>query len=170
MEIVTIPLSGYLTHTDSMGRKEVIQKGMIQVMSAGSGIWHSEMNEHDSENAELLQIWVFPNERDVEPKYNDKNYELSSNVWTNIVGPKGKHPNWIHQDAWFCIAQIEKGTALNYDLKDPAHGVFLFVIEGAVKTGEQILSRRDALEITDTDTIKIEIEADALVLAIEVPV
>jgi len=184
MEIITIPLSGQLEHSDSMGNSGTISKGEVQVMSAGSGLQHSEKNKNSDEPVKLLQIWVFPNKKNVEPRYDQKVFDLSAakNKLLTIVSPMGKtdaRPEDsvgrglnIYQDAWFSLGKLEKDFTTTYSLHKKENGVYAFVIEGDVTINGEKLNRRDGLGITDADKPRVEIKADsdAELLLMEVPV
>jgi len=172
MEIITIPLSGELHHKDSMGNFGAIKKGEIQVMSAGTGIQHSEFNGSKEKPVTLLQIWVFPRENGVEPRYDQ--LKISDNVVDNefqqIVSPNPEDAGvWIHQDAWFHLGNFTENTTKTYEIKKSGNGVYVFVISGSVKIGDTILNQRDALGIEDTDKFDLEISENSEVLLIEVP-
>lgn len=172
MEIITIPLAGQLEHRDSMGNTGVISKGEVQVMSAGSGIEHSEKNKNANEIVNLLQIWVFPNTKNVEPRYDQKAFDLdaSKNKLLNIVSPMGSPEGLnIHQHAWFHLGKFDKDTKITYELKDKNNGVYAFVIEGSLTINDEKLSKRDGMGIKDADKLSISIEADAELLLMEVP-
>lgn len=172
MEIVTIPLKGVLAHKDSMGTKQTLKAGEIQIMSAGSGLTHSEFNNSESEGINLLQIWVFPLERDIEPRYNQKQFDINerSNKFHTIVSPgKENGALWINQNAYFSLADIEKGKTLSYDIKYKGNGAYLFVIEGSVNAAGETLGRRDGMGIEDTDSFKITPIENSQILVIDVP-
>ena len=171
MEIVSIPLQGDLEHKDSTGRNEVIRQGDVQIMSAGTGIRHSEFNHNKDEDVHFLQIWVFPKERDIEPKYGQKTFlpEDRMNKWQTVVSPTDEQALWINQDATFSLANLDAGSELEYQVKHPGNGVYLFVLNGELKAAEEKLDTRDAIGITDTDNFKIKASSYAEVLAIEVP-
>ncbi|MEO6906573.1 MAG: pirin family protein [Abditibacteriaceae bacterium] len=172
MEIITIVRKGTLAHKDSMGNEGVIEAGDIQVMSAGTGVRHSEFNALPDTDAELFQIWAFPNEKNVEPRYEQLKLEEGAreNKFQQIISPNADDDGlWIHQDAWFHLAKIDSGTTLNYDLKNPGNGVYLLVIEGDVSVGDQKLHRRDGLEIEDAESFEVTADEDAEVLLMEVP-
>jgi redox-sensitive bicupin YhaK (pirin superfamily) len=172
MEIITIVRKGALAHKDSMGNEGVIEAGDIQVMSAGTGVRHSEFNALPDTAAELFQIWVFPNQKNVEPRYEQLTLDATKrhNQFQQIISPNADDDGlWIHQDTWFHLAQIDAGTALNYTLKNPGNGVYLLVIEGSVSVNGQKLNRRDGLEIEDAENFDITADAGAEVLLIEVP-
>lgn len=172
MEIITIPLSGALEHKDSMGKSGVIKAGEIQVMSAGSGIYHSEFNHGKTEPVSLLQIWVLPDKRDVEPRYDQFTYNRSytNNKLHQVISPKNSDDgSWIHQQAWFSLGNMEKKREIGYSLKKTGNGIYLFVIDGEVETDSSILEKRDAIGITEADQIKIRAIDDSEILVIEVP-
>jgi quercetin 2,3-dioxygenase len=172
MEIVTIPLEGKLAHKDSTGNEGIIRKGDVQIMSAGTGIRHSEYNASATEFAKLLQIWVFPKLKNIKPVYGQKTFDLEGrrNKWQVVVSPEASEEGLnINQDARFSLADLEAGKTIRYHMKWKNSGLYLFVIDGAVKAGSQSLSKRDALGISETEQVTIEAVGDAQVLAIEVP-
>jgi redox-sensitive bicupin YhaK (pirin superfamily) len=172
MEIITIVRKGALAHKDSMGNEGVIEAGDIQVMSAGTGVRHSEFNALPDTAAELFQIWVFPNKKDVEPRYEQLKLDAAKrhNQFQQIISPNANDDGlWIHQDAWFHLAKIDGDKSLQYDVKNPGNGVYLLVIEGSVSVNRQELNRRDGLEIEDAENFEITASEDAEVLLMEVP-
>jgi redox-sensitive bicupin YhaK (pirin superfamily) len=172
MEIITIPLEGKLAHKDSTGNEGIISKGDIQIMSAGTGIRHSEYNASQTEQARFLQIWVFPKLENIRPVYGQKAFDLKNrkNKWQVIVSPDVTEQALnINQDARFSLADLDEGKSIGYEMKWKNSGLYLFVIEGTVKTKDLSLSKRDALGISETDQVKIEAVSDAQILAIEVP-
>lgn len=170
MEVITIPLKGYLRHGDSLEHSDVITPGDIQVMSTGSGIYHSEYNDSDTEYLELLQIWVLPRENDTKPVY--KNYNIrkveKKNRFGFIVSPDGKSPASILQDAWFSLGEFEAGEKAEYKLHKSNTGVYCFVIEGEIKIGDLVLSRRDGAGLYETPGFTVEAIKDAHILLMEV--
>jgi len=172
MEIISIPLFGDLEHKDSMGNHGVISTGEIQVMSAGTGITHSEFNKNKDKEVRFLQIWVFPNKRNVTPRYDQISLtEIEKpDEFNQILSP---NPNdqgvWIHQNAWFQLADLSEGWEGKYELKDPKNGVYFFVIEGEVTVVGQKLSRRDGLGVSESDSIKITSNSLSRLLVMEVP-
>ncbi|PLX12533.1 MAG: hypothetical protein C0597_13065 [Marinilabiliales bacterium] len=170
MEIITIPLSGDLEHKDSMGNSGVIRRGEIQVMSAGAGIQHSEFNHNKNQELKLFQVWIFPNKRDVEPRYDQISIPDKENELFQIVSPnKDDDGVWIHQDAWFHLGNLTQGWNGNYLFKGNNHGVFAFVIEGKITIDNHKLEKRDALQISETKEFNIRAEKDSRILLIEVP-
>lgn len=174
MEIVTIPLEGGLKHRDSMGNEGVISFGEVQVMSAGSGVRHSEMNASTREQAKTLQIWVFPQLQNVEPRYDQKSFDFESNrnKFVNVVCPYDKKEGdalWVYQQTWFTIGLFDGGQSISYKINRKGNGVYLFLIEGEIKIGDTALSKRDAVGITDLDELEINVQQPAKILLIEVP-
>jgi redox-sensitive bicupin YhaK (pirin superfamily) len=175
MEIVSIPLYGDLEHKDSMGHTEVIKAGEVQVMSAGSGITHSEYNANEDRPVNFFQIWVFPDKKNVEPRYDQRAFDFihNKNKLVQIVGPKDDQENtalWIHQNAWFSTGTFDKGTVSDYQIKKKGNGVFAMVVEGEFTVAGQKLYHRDALGIWDTDYAGITADSDnARILLIDVP-
>jgi redox-sensitive bicupin YhaK (pirin superfamily) len=172
MEIISIPLRGALEHGDNTGGKGIIQSGEVQIMSAGSGLSHSERNASRTDDINFLQIWVFPKVKNIEPRYDQRAFPASERKarWQNIVSPeKDSEALWINQDAWFSLANFEKGNIVEYALHQPGHGAYVFVIDGDVTIGDQQLSRRDGIGIWNTETISITADSKAEVLLIEVP-
>jgi len=174
MEIVTIPQNGALRHKDSMGNSEVIESGEIQLMSAGSGVEHSEQNASTTEPCKLFQIWVFPETDEVEPRYQQKKIAsiINQNEITTIIYPKDKAKEndlWIHQQAYFNLGEFTEKTDTTYSLKNATHGVYIFVIEGTIIIGNDTLQSRDALGIWETKEIKLTAQKNSRVLLIEVP-
>ena len=172
MEIITIPLEGAIEHQDSMGHKEVIQSGDIQVMSAGTGIAHSEYNANKDKPLKLLQIWVIPRENNVTPRYGQATLRPKDRINTlqQIVSPGPDTEGiWINQDAWFHLGTLEKGFQTEYQIKKKGNGVYAFVIDGDVTINGVSLNKRDALGISDTDKLSIIADSAAELLLIEVP-
>lgn len=172
MEIISIPLEGDLEHRDSMGNVAVIRKGDIQVMSAGTGISHSEFNRNKDQAVKFLQIWIYPNKRNVEPRYGQLtlNLEDRHNRLQQVLSPSPDDEGvWIHQDAWFHISRLDDGKKLSYTLKRKGNGVYAFVLEGDVKVNGQLLNRRDGLGLSGLDAFEIEGVKGAELLLMEVP-
>mgnify|MGYP002624470195 CR=1 FL=1 len=172
MEIITVPLSGALRHKDSMGNEFVIKKGEVQAMSAGTGITHSEFNASDSEEVSLLQIWVKTREKDIEPNYSQKQFDLAKrkNSLQLIVSPDGREGSTlIHQDAYFSLCDLDKGKNIAYTKKKKDNILYLFVIEGKLKVSDKELSSRDGLGITEFDSLEISAQMNSEILLMEVP-
>jgi redox-sensitive bicupin YhaK (pirin superfamily) len=174
MEIITIPLEGGLMHKDSMGNEGVIRFGEVQVMSAGSGVEHSEMNASKTERAKTLQLWVFPDTEEVTPRYDQKSFDLEQhkNTFVNVVSPKDHNDSnalWVHQKTFFNLGIFDENTTVNYPIQIPNNGVYLFLIEGEIEINNQILTARDAIGITGTSAFDIKINSTAKILLIEVP-
>lgn len=173
MEIISIPLEGDLEHKDSMGNVSVIRHGDVQVMSAGTGIYHSEFNRNRDELVKFLQIWVFPNKRNVTPRYDQITLNISDrhNKLQQILSPSPDDDGvWIHQDAWFSMGKFDKGVSLDYDLHKKDNGVYFFVLKGDLKVDETTLNTRDGFGVWETEKIRIEALADeAEVLVMELP-
>jgi len=172
MEIISIPLSGDLAHKDSMGNGSIIRNGEIQVMSAGTGITHSEMNPNADIPVQFLQIWVIPNKRNVQPRYQQISIaeRAKPNGFQQILSPNPDDEGvWIHQNAWFNLAKWEKGASKSYTLNNPKNGVYVFVIKGEAQIGGQTLHERDGLGVWDTDSFELIASSDAEILLMEVP-
>ena len=172
MEIVTIPLTGALEHQDSMGNKEVLHAGEVQAMSAGTGIFHSEYNAKADEPCTLLQIWIFPEERNVTPQYAQKFYDVDAvkRDWHAVVNPMGKGDGLgIHQQAWFNLTRISAGERRDYAVKRAENGVYFFVIEGGISLDSQALGTRDAAGVWGQERYAVTATEDAYVLAIDLP-
>nr|WP_315166697.1 pirin family protein [uncultured Flavobacterium sp.] len=174
MEIITIPLEGGLQHRDSMGNEGVIGFGEVQVMSAGSGVEHSEMNASQKNEAKTLQLWVFPDTENVAPRYDQKSFDIENqiNTFVNIVSPKDKNDGnalWVYQKTFFHLGIFDSNTTIKYEVKIPKNGVYLFLIEGEIEVNNQTLKARDAMGITDFDQFEIKISTKSKILLVEVP-
>ena len=172
MEIITIPLIGDLTHQDSMGHAAVICEGDIQVISAGTGIYHSEQNKRQDSPVELLQLWLFPNQQNVTPRYDQISIRdlKKENAFYQILSPhQDDEGSWIHQDAWMQLGDFSKETKTTYTLGAPSNGVYVFVIDGSIEIDGQTLNQRDALGVWDTTSIDLNITKNSRVLLIDVP-
>jgi len=172
MEIISIPLEGDLEHKDSMGNVAVIKNGEIQVMSAGTGIQHSEYNKSKDAAVKFLQIWVFPNKKNATPRYDQIPLLLEDrkNKLQQVLSPNPDDAGvWIHQNAWFHLADFDKGTTVDYQFKAKGNGLYIFDLKGDLKIDDQIINTRDGLGIWDTDGVKITAETDAEFLLMEVP-
>ena len=153
MEIITIPLSGQLEHKDSMGNGSVITAGEVQVMSAGTGVMHSEFNPSPTEHTNLLQIWIFPEKKDVTPRYDQRKFNADAfrdTIKTVVNNSENDSSLFIHQKAVISMARVSAGREMEYALHYPGHGVYVFVIEGKLEIGKSVLLRRDAMGITET--------------------
>lgn len=172
MEIVTIPFTGAIKHKDSTGGEGVIKAGDIQIMSAGSGVQHSEANESATNPVTLFQVWVFPKERNIKPRYDQKTFDVQerANKWQTVVSPLEEDKAlWINQDARFSLTRLDAGKEIIYSNGFKNNGVFLVTINGKVEVNGQQLNKRDALGISGTENFTISASEDAELLAIEVP-
>ena len=174
MEIITIPLEGGLQHRDSMGNEGVIRFGEVQVMSAGSGVEHSEMNASQKEEAKTLQLWVFPDRENATPRYDQKSFDIENqiNTFVNVVSPNDRNDGnalWVYQKTFFHLGIFDSNTTTNYSVRIPKNGVYLFLIEGEIRINDQVLKARDAMGINNFESFKIEIIAKSKILLVEVP-
>lgn len=172
MEIISIPLEGDLEHRDSMGNTAVIRQGDIQVMSAGTGVYHSEFNKNHDREVQFLQIWLFPERENVEPRYDQITLEEAQlqNRLHQILSPHADDAGvWIHQQAWFHLGQFEAGRGETCNIRRAGNGAYCFLLEGQARIGGQLLDRRDGIGLWDTDRFEIQAETDARVLVMEVP-
>ena len=157
-----------------MGNEGVIESGDIQIMSAGSGVEHSEMNANTTQSVKLFQIWVFPEEENVSPRYDQKKIAplLKNNQFSAVVKPRSHAAAdelWVHQQAWFNIGEFSETTITDYKLNNPANGAYIFVIDGTIVVDNETLNKRDAIGVWDTNSVSITAEKDSRVLLIEVP-
>ncbi|HEX3023916.1 MAG TPA: pirin family protein [Chitinophagaceae bacterium] len=171
MEIVSIPLFGDLHHKDSTGRDKIIRQHDVQIMSAGSGIQHSETNANHDKDVKFLQIWVLPKIQNIEPRYNQKLFlpEDRINKILTVVAPDNENAIWINQDAWFSLANLSKDFSIDYSIHKKENGVYAFVIKGDVTINNIALNEKDGLGISETDTLNITANNDAELLLIDVP-
>ena len=171
MEIVSIPLDGDLEHNDTTGRHEIIKQGDVQIMSAGSGIAHSEKNANHNKEVKFLQIWVMPKEKNIAPRYEQKTFNTidRQNKFLTVVAPDNEAAVWINQDAWFHLGNLKKGFTTDYAIKQKGNGVYAFVLEGDVTINGQILNKRDGYGIWETETILIRADRDSELLLMDVP-
>lgn len=172
MEIITIPLEGALSHKDSMGNSSTIHAGEIQVMSAGSGIYHSEFNASNTNPIELFQIWIYPNKKNVEPRYQQISLQdiSSENSLYQILSPHANESGvWIYQDAWIYMGNFTTDTDCIYKVHSANTGTYTMVIEGEISIESIALSKRDAIGIWNSDEIRIRAHAHSKILIIEVP-
>jgi redox-sensitive bicupin YhaK (pirin superfamily) len=173
MEIISIPLEGDLEHQDSMGNNTVIKHGDIQVMSAGTGIKHSEYNKNKDKPVKFLQIWVIPNKKDVTPRYDQITLDPKDriNKLQQVLSPNPEDAGvWIHQDAWFHIGKFDQGFQTQYNIKKVGNGMYAFVLYGQFELAGQQLNERDALGITDFNQFELKaLTPDAEILLMEIP-
>jgi len=172
MEIISIPLEGDLEHKDSMGNVAVIKKGDVQVMSAGTGIYHSEYNKNSDREVKFLQIWVYPNKKGLDPRYDQISLEdiRKENDFYQILSPdKEDQGVWIHQQAWFHMGDFHRNLSTRYALKKEGNGVYAFVLEGEIEIEGQKLETRDGIGLWDTHEIQVSAQAASRVLLMEVP-
>lgn len=172
MEIISIPLHGDLEHKDSMGNHGVITTGEIQVMSAGTGIFHSEFNKNKDKEINFLQIWIIPNKRNVTPRYDQISLSdvAIQNELYQILSPNSDDQGvWIHQNAWFHLGDLSEGWKGKYTLKSHGNGVYFFVIEGNVTVAGQVLNQRDGFGVSEIDEIEITASSRTKLLVMEVP-
>ena len=173
MEIITIPLEGDLEHKDSMGNIGVINEGEIQVMSAGTGVHHSEYNKNADQAVKVLQLWVFPKKQNVTPRYDQMSIRdlKKPNDFYQVLSPNSEDEGmWVHQDTWFHLGEFDVKKSLDYTIKKPGNGVYVFVIEGSLNVDGESLKIRDAIGIWDTETISFTVQPRSKVLLVEVPV
>jgi redox-sensitive bicupin YhaK (pirin superfamily) len=173
MEIISIPLEGDLEHKDSMGNTTVIKNGDIQIMSAGTGVFHSEYNKNKDKLVKFLQIWVYPNKKNVTPRYDQITLAKNErkNKFQQIISPNADDDGiWIQQDAWFHLGDFDKGVISDYKIKKSVNGVYVFIIKGAATIGDQKLDSRDGFGIWNTDQFSITANSDDTeILLMEVP-
>lgn len=172
MEIISIPLEGDLEHKDSMGNTTTIKEGDVQVMSAGTGVQHSEYNKNSDQEVKFLQIWVFPNKRNVEPRYDQISIREieKKNAFYQVLSPNSEDVGvWIHQDAWFHLGKFEEGKTDSYQIKKEGNGVYAFILEGEVEINGQKLEKRDGFGLWDVDAFDFKSTSDSRVLLMEVP-
>ena len=170
MEIISIPLEGDLEHKDSMGNTAVIREGEIQVMSAGTGIKHSEYNRNKDQQVKFLQIWLFPHTKNVTPRYDQIKIDTSPNKLNQILSPDAEDEGvWIHQNAWFHLGNFNKQQNMDYQLKNPENGVYVFLIEGSAEVEGESLNQKDAIGLWDLKQFSIKAEKGSKILLMEVP-
>jgi quercetin 2,3-dioxygenase len=172
MEIVSIPISGKLAHKDNTGIAKTIEVGEVQIMSAGTGIRHSEFNESDSSPVNFLQIWILPKLKGITPRYEQKRFtpENRKNQFQVVVSPeKNAESVWINQDSYFSLLDLDKGNSIDYNLYQKENGVYIFLIEGKIRIDDLVLEKRDGIEISEIDKIQIVAEENSEILCMEVP-
>lgn len=174
MEIITIPLKGAIKHRDSMNHASTIKAGDVQVMSAGTGVEHSELNASSTDELNLLQLWIFPEKTGLDPRYDQKDFseEITPNRFVNIVAPRGKESEkalWINQQAYLQLGEFDAGQKTEYKIQKEGHGAYIFLIDGDAQIESEHLGKRDAIGIWNTGSIKFEFNKSSRVLIIEVP-
>jgi len=172
MEIISIPISGDLEHKDSMGNVAVIKQNDVQIMSAGTGIYHSEYNKNKDSQVNFLQIWVFPKQRNIEPRYAQRAFnpgDRENKLQVVVSADKDSEGVWINQDAWFYLGNLKSGFKTEYKINKKGNGVYAFVIDGDVTIHDQKLNKRDGFGIWEVDTFQIEADSHAELLLMEVP-
>lgn len=172
MEIISIPLEGDLEHKDSMGNVAVIKQGDVQVMSAGTGIYHSEYNKNKHQEVKFLQIWVFPNKKNVTPRYDQisiKDIETKNQFYQILSPNENDQGVWIHQDAWFSLGNFDENKTGTYALQKSGNGVYAFVLDGEVEINGQELGKRDGFGIWDVDNLNLKSKIKSSILLMEVP-
>ena len=172
MEIITIPLEGDLAHKDSMGNAATIKTGDVQVMSAGTGIQHSEFNPNADQHTKLFQIWLFPKYRNVEPRYQQITLDSTKqkNDFAQILSPNEEDEGvWIHQDAWFYLSDFDKDFSKKLALKKEGNGFYIMNIEGEIEVDGEKLEKRDAIGIWETNELEIKANSDSRFLIMEIP-
>ncbi|MFK8060040.1 MAG: pirin family protein [Polaribacter sp.] len=171
MEIISIPISGALSHKDSMDNKRAIEVGEVQVMSAGTGLTHSEFNDSKTDAVNFLQLWIIPEQQEVEPYYNQKFFDASGrkNKFQTLVSPKDKQIEGslpINQQGYISMIDLEAGFETEYELKN---GAYFFLINGEVEIGDEILRKRDAVGISETDKVIVKGKSKSKLLVVDVP-
>jgi redox-sensitive bicupin YhaK (pirin superfamily) len=171
MEIVTIVKKGELEHKDSMGHTSIIKPNEVQVMSAGTGIFHSEFNHSKTDPLELFQVWIFTDARNHTPRYDQKVFDpmRAKNKWQTLVSPNQTAGLFLHQQAWFSLIYSENELPETYKLNNKGNGLFLFVVDGEMSIGKETLGKRDAIGVWDIETVDIVLSDNSELLAIEVP-
>ena len=171
MEIISIPLEGDLEHRDSMGNSTVIRQGDIQVMSAGTGVRHSEFNKNADREVRFLQIWIYPHTRNVAPRYDQQRIDAGTDELRQVVSPQpGDEGVWIHQNAWFHIGNFTASRLVEYPLKSKQNGVYAFVIEGTARLEGELLGKRDGMGIWGKENLSIAVDPGTKLLLMEIPI
>lgn len=170
MEIVSIPLEGDLEHKDSMNNIAIINEGDIQVMSAGTGIYHSEKNKNTDKPVKFLQIWIIPNKENVKPRYGQIKIDCVNNEFKQILSPNPKDEGvWIHQNAWFHLGEFNDEIKITHKLKDKNNGIYIFIIKGGLTIDGGKLEKRDGIGIWETEKIELDINSNSKILLMEIP-
>ncbi len=172
MEIISIVLEGALAHKDSMGSKSVIQKGDVQVMSAGTGITHSEFNDSKTDEVKFLQIWIFPDKQGLKPRYEQNKFsinELENKILTVVNNEGNDGALFINQKAAISIGKLKKGSLAKYTPTYNGNGIYIFNLEGSLNAADKNLGSRDAIGIWETDELEIKAVEESKFVVIEVP-
>lgn len=172
MEIISLPLQGDLEHEDSMGNKAIIKQGDVQVMSAGTGVYHSERNPNKDQAVAFLQIWILPNKKNQSPRYDQVSIARleKQNQFFQILSPKADDQGvWIHQNAWFHLGYFDENKTETYRLKNTKNGVYIFVLEGQIELADHCLDKRDAIGIWNTESFTLKSNTKTKVLVMEIP-
>ena len=172
MEIISIPLEGDLEHKDSMGNVTIIKEGDLQVMSAGTGVYHSEYNKNTDKEVRFLQIWIFPNKKNVEPRYDQISIKeiAKRNEFYQVLSPNPDDAGvWVHQDAWFHLGGFDKDMHSKYQLKKEDNGIYAFVLDGEVEINGEKLAKRDGYGVWNASEINLKSISNSNVLLMEVP-
>lgn len=170
MEVISIVLEGSLEHKDSMGNHGIIKENEVQRMSAGTGVMHSEFNHSKTDKSHFLQIWIEPNEMNLEPSYEEKKIPTTRNKLHEIASGTKKNGVYLHQDAFMFIGSFDKGNEIVQKLEDGPHGTFIFIIYGRIDLEKKILETGDSAEITGTDKVAFKAKEQSKILLIEVPI
>lgn len=172
MEIISIPLAGSLKHKDTMGNEQVIRRGEVQTMSAGTGLQHSEYNASNEEDTNLLQIWIMPKKLNIKPSYSQKEFFENDriNKLQLVISPDGRNNSVeINQDAYFSLVKMDKDKSLTYSKHEIENGIYFFVIEGDVLVNGEKLGKRDGFGVENQDNLDIKASSQTEVLIMEVP-
>jgi len=171
MEIITIPLEGGVRHRDNMGNDGVINSNEIQVMSAGTGVMHSEVNASPTDYLKLFQIWIMPNNNNVTPRYQQIKIELTANEFTQLVSPNADDSGaWINQDAWLHMGEFDQNQEINYELKNPLNGLYIMIVDGMVNFDSKEVTKRDAIQLTSATKVQMTALSKTKILLIETPI
>jgi redox-sensitive bicupin YhaK (pirin superfamily) len=168
MEIVSIPIEGTMVHKDSTGHEMVIREDDVQIMSAGSGLYHSEYNHSVSEELNFLQIWIIPKIRNIDPRYEQKTFQFQNSLKT-VISPDLPETLWINQDAYISLGQTEQDQQFHYSVRKDVNGLYFFVIEGKIMLENEVLERRDGMGLTDIQSVVIRTAPHSRFLLMEVP-
>lgn len=172
MEIVSIPLEGALEHKDNTGRHKIINQHDVQIMSAGTGIEHSEFNASRTEPVKFLQIWLFPKKRNIPPRYEQQTFDPAGrhNQLQLVVSPEeNSGALLINQDAWFSLGKFDKGKSFDYTPKLNGNGVYLLVLSGSLEAGGETLGARDAIAVSELEKLNVTTLEDAEFLIMDLP-